>query len=40
MSVVYIFVYLLFDPEGLPSKFLTRLPGVCSGGGQVILQRL
>ena len=37
---VYIHVFVCFvDPAGLPSKFLTRLPGVCSGGGQVILQR-
>ena len=37
---MYIYIYILFDPESLPSKYLTRLPGVCSGGGQVIFQRL
>ena len=37
MSICILLLLLLFfDPEGLPSKFLTRLPGVCSGGGQVI----
>ena len=36
----YMFFLLFVDPANLPSKFLTRLPGVCSGGGQVILQRL
>ena len=33
---IYIYIILLFDPEGLSNKFLV----FCSGGGQVILQRL
>ena len=28
---IYIYIYI-FDSASLPYKFLTRLPGVCSGG--------
>ena len=33
---IYIYIVVVFEPEGLPYKFLF----FCSGGGQVILQRL
>ena len=33
---VCIYLFFFFDPAGLPYKYLV----LCSGGGQVILQRL